>query len=205
MTSPWPCYTDQLPLSWRRPECAHVHPEELTILARRRGLRPADVEGPIFGIVIGAMPGANPTVMPLHPGADSSAGARLMTWSGMPVGQWIGRLRRINLYDRAIEPWHHEGALERAAAIRKMLAADLEARRASTSDAGPLNVLLLGVRVSTAFGIKLPMQSVELDGHCYRSIPHPGIKSKIYDDDKHRMAAGIAARATAGFRVGKAL
>lgn len=198
LENPWPRYPLPLPPAWAaNPATAHLRGAEIRLAAIHCGLKVDDVVGPVTGLIVGEAPGPSGSI-PLFPWPPQSAGARLRKMSGMPVGAYLGRVRRVNL---SLNPhgWNATEATLEAFRIRELLAADLAWRRSSTSDAEPLRVLLLGERVSAAFRVREPFVQTEQADHTYVAIPHPSGRNRLYNDEKTRTAAGVAVRWCAGY------
>ena len=91
---------------------AHLRPtdSELAVL----DLYGVPVEGweqyEVAGLVVGEMPGRGTRPeLPMLPCPATSAGGRLMIMSGLPSAEYVGRLGRINVYER----WESDDDLAR--------------------------------------------------------------------------------------------
>lgn len=210
--NPWPQHKVPLPTLWAaNPACAHLRAAEVRLAQVHLGVRPSDVEGPIVGLIVGEAPSARThKALPMYPYPPRSSGGRALSFSGMTPGQFLGRMRRIDLEDNP-DAWSASSARAAAERVRALLFADWLWRRSSTNDdvqVSPLRVLLCGSRVAAAFGIKKPFESVTQQvgnlvmGHVeatFKTIPHPSARNPVYLDENLRIAAGIALRWCGGY------
>lgn len=167
---------------------AHLSLLELR-LARRLGVEPEDVYGPPIAAIIGEAPGPNTSPkLPVFPLPRSSAGGRLLSYSRMAAGRYLGVFWRRNVYTH-LQPWSVPEARERASFIVDDL-----------NKNGIRRVVLLGGKVGAAFGLP------EIWSHGFASqlelavIPHPSGRCRIYNDDSAQRRAGAILRWAARLR-----
>ncbi len=196
----WGVCAAPLPPAWKaNPATSHLRSAEIRLASMYCGLTPSSVQGPIRGLIVGEAPSMRTSAqLPMFPYPPSSSGGRLLAFSGMPVGDYLGRFRRRNLQS-SLSTFSASNDARAAIDLKALLARDLELRRAIAADALPLRVVLLGARVASAFGIRLPFQHVPIEEHEYATIPHPSARSPVYRDDRIKSAASIALRWAAGF------
>lgn len=157
--------------------CPHLRAAELTLAEMWLDLDPTTVQGPPWALLVGEMPGPRTSpALPMFPYPASSAGGRLWAMSRMPLGAYLGRVVRVNLFRDYRPTWATGPARDMAADILTKLAGT-EAR-----------VVLCGRRVQSAFhsGEVVPFErfsigSVELIG-----IPHPSGRSRAHNDPEVR-------------------
>lgn len=151
---------------------------------------PATVAGPLTGLIVGECPGKNTrSTLPMFPYPANSSGGRLLKMSKLPVGVYLGKIRRRNLIEHHHEVWPVHEAEKLAAGIVDELA-----------DTGT-HVLLLGKRVGVAFGSPGFFRHTELKGSFYANIPHPSGLSREYNNPTKRAAAAVAIQWCADWRV----
>lgn len=146
-------------------------------------VNPADIDCIVTGTIIGEMPGKNTrSILPLFPYPPNSSGGRLMQMGGLPIGIYIGRLKRVNLFDHHVDIWNAEEANLRAVELMKQMP---DGHR----------VVLCGKQVGKAFGLSHYFENAvdETEGTVhYTCIPHPSARNRIYDDPMARTAARMA-------------
>lgn len=165
---------------WDRPEWEHLSEVEKRCAALWLHVDPSKPPGPPTGLLVGEMPAAGSGSLPLFPHPKNSAGGRLLLWSRITPTQYLGRLRRTNIYTTATEePWDPAHAELRAQEITEQLT-------------DGTRVVLLGKRVSEAFQVWVPFK-MERRGRIFlTSIPHPSGRNLVYNDAVARMGAAAA-------------
>lgn len=166
---------------------AHLSPLEQR-LAARMGVELGVIPGPPVAAIIGEMPGMNTSPkLPLFPLPTTSAGGRLLGFSGMTTEDYLGRFWRRNLFTY-FELWSVPQARERA------LDAILEIDQRALP-----RVILLGTRVGAAFGLPdLWSHGRWATGTELAVIPHPSGLNRVYNE----MSAIRRARATIRWAAG---
>lgn len=143
-----------------------------------------EVEWP--GLVVGMAPGPlTSDRLPMFPWPDGSAGARLLTMSGMPLEAYLGRLRRANLCEGR---WRVAEARETA---------DRLIRLYRSPEGGPgARFVLCGRQVARAFELDdAPWFSRALIyGVATVLIPHPSGRCREYNDPANVARAREAVR-----------
>lgn len=180
---------------WKRPELEHLTDEECTRAARDLGIAPSDVIGPPCGLIVGEMPGGTAiSSMPLFPHPANSSGGRLMKWSQLPPGVFLGRIRRVNVFAEPIEKWQPFAAMESARAIL-----------AACTEKNIRRIVLLGERVGRAFGMIWEDQTImmyqtkEVGALTLACIPHPSGLNRLYNDPIPQAGAKLAVRWASGW------
>lgn len=181
-----------------RARSAHLTPVEIRIMQSRLGLSISDVEGPPVALMVGeAPPAAMGSCLPLFPHPSTSSAGRLLKLSGLTPGVYLGRFYRRNLFD-VYQPWSVVAAREKADAIR-----------AWARTLGNLRVVLMGQKVTEAFGLAGFFSRVEefhpddeggFTQH-WVSIPHPSGNNRLYNRDDVRRAAAATMMWAAGLGV----
>lgn len=164
--------------AWDKPELAHLTDNEKRAAALWFKVNPETVSGPPTGLIIDEMarPGDLATVSPLFPYPTNSPGGKLMKMSGLSIGDYLGRLFRINLIQQYSEKWDPELAMLRAAWILENTPID--------------RIVLLGQHVGAAFGFNTFFTHELFSGKNIVCIPHPGGSSApIYNDNRARIGA----------------
>jgi len=173
---------------------AHLRPtdSELAVL----DLYGVPVEGweqyEVAGLVVGEMPGRGTRPeLPMLPCPATSAGGRLMIMSGLPSAEYVGRLGRINVYER-------HGAWSARLARGEALA---QVRLPRTL---PGRVVLCGRRVLDVFDPGRPFWEpfVLEHGRWYVGAPHPSGRSRVYNDRAERDRVRRVLRWAAGVEPG---
>jgi len=222
---PFPCLSpmpnSRGPTEYGRPELAHLIVAEIriaTIQIKGVTFDSIAASAPPRGLIVGHSPG--PTgKLPLFPYPARSSGARLAAFGGMPPADYLGRFRRINLFDEPSPAHVRAVGRERAARVLQLLRDDLAWRRSSTRDAmirgehqhgelqdhqvvTPLRVLLCGLDVAAAFGVTMGSGIVQLDGdHAAIAIPHPSGLNRATNGEHAAAMMSIAIRWAAGYTV----
>ena len=185
------------PSDMARARCAHLSVAELRLARTRLGVNQAQIDGPPHGMIVGEMPnGPSPgaTPIPLFPFPASSSAGRLLSYSGLDPGMFLGRLLRRNLFPTHRE-WSAPAARERARELRDELAR-LD---------GAFNVLLLGARVGVAFKVEgfFRRETFALGDHdvVVSCIPHPSGQNLLYNSADVQRAAGAAVLWACGYSV----
>ncbi len=176
-----------------RARCAHLTPVELRLAQERLGLGPEAIDGPPVGLVVGEAPRHRGRgTVALFPWPATSSSARLVSWSEIGAGAWLGRLYRTNLLEDGSQSMTY--ARKRADQIREWLVG-----------LGTMRVLLLGRRVGEAFGLTDFFEKRE-EFHpasearaTYMTIPHPSGRNTIYNNLTARNNAKGAVLWAAGF------
>lgn len=151
------------------------------------GLTPDKVYGPAVGWIVGEQPGKSTDPhAPLFPHPNGCAGDRLYKMSGMEVGDYLGKLHRINLIESLV-PWSVHVA--RTSAIEWL---------AEWKAMGGQRVILCGTLVREAFGVPSWWTLVDHDGVRAVAIPHPSGLTRAYNDEKARVATRAALAWAAG-------
>jgi hypothetical protein len=153
---------------------------------------PATVQGPLVGLIIGECPGPNTrSTLPMFPYPKNSAGGRLLKMSRLPVGVYLGKIKRQNLIEHHCpsSEWPKFEAATRARAIAELLTNS------------QTRVLLLGKKVGEAFGFSRFFILQEILGSAYTCIPHPSGLSREYNDPVKRTGAQIAVQWCADHQV----
>lgn len=140
--------------------------------------------------IIGEAPGRNTSPkLPLFPFPASSAGGRLMAYSGMKPTNYLATFHRRNV-QTVLAPWSAPHARELATYIERDMV-----------DAKIHRVLLLGTRVGAAFEVGgLWSTLTTTSGITYFVIPHPSGRCRVYNDEPARARARAALRWAAGLR-----
>lgn len=170
---------------WDADGCAHLSELERRCAGSWLKVDPATVCGPPTGLLVGEMPGASSSsALPLFPYPKNSAGGRLLSWSRITPGQYLGRLLRCNLFVTPRPDWDEILAHE--------LANDI--MRAATPE---LRIVLLGKRVAEAFEVYRVFEMQKRtrdDGQHYFicAIPHPSGRNLVYNEPVARVGAAAA-------------
>ncbi len=161
---------------WTDQKFSHLRDVEIRCLVKWFKITPDDVMGPPVGLIVGEMPSPESSPrMPLFPYPASSSGGRLLTYSKLTPGQFLGRLRRTNLFCE-YRKWDRVRAAELASQIIQQVPPKTR-------------VVLCGRRVCTAF--KLPYFTlIAQDSVEYVGIPHPSGLNREYNRQDVRDAAG---------------
>lgn len=177
--------------SWEDNQAAaHLTAIERRCASHFLKVRPDEVQGPLTGLLVGECPGVNTrSYLPLFPYPTNSAGGRLLKYSAMTPGQYLGRLRRTNFYE------HHQ---LRWPGLRSTNVRALELHEEFAQGA-QRRVVLLGSKVGRAFGFDAFWQMSEKDEVEYVVIPHPSGLSRVYNDPKARVAARAAVQWAADY------
>lgn len=170
--------------AWERPELQHLTDLECRCAALWFKIDPATVAGPPTGLIVGEMPGCSTSsALPMFPYPPNSAGGRLLKMSLLTPGAYLGRLMRTNLFsdwnEETNDRWPRGEAEERARLIHEATPREMR-------------VVLLGARVSQAFGLDEYMKLVEQNGVLYTAIPHPSGRNLKYNDPIVRTGARAA-------------
>lgn len=143
------------------------------------------------GLLVGEQPppAGNPA-LPLWPYPATSAGGRLRAMSGVPAGEYLMRLARVNLSRRPVATWDTSRARHRA---HQLLATLPDGAR----------VVLCGARARDAALGQVPWFEAAVlpatRGHVVAvAIPHPSGRAREYNDPDNRDRAGQAVRWAAG-------
>lgn len=161
---------------WDRPELAHLSRIEKKCAALWFKVNPDHVLGPPTGMLIGEMPGRTTSPdLPLFPYPRNSAGGRLLKMSGLTIGEYLGRLIRINLIPHYAEKWDPEGARIRAEWLVKNSPVD--------------RIVLLGQHVGAAFGFSSFFHHETVNDKTLVCIPHPSGRNRVYNDERARLGA----------------
>lgn len=179
-----------------RARIAHLSPAEIRLARTWLGVERHEIAGPPEGVIVGEAPGKHTSPrLPMFPWPASSAGGRLLKMAGITAGEYIGRLRRRNLwetYEQAEEAGAPEDRARGELALDSIFAFDANER-----------IVVLGDRVARAFGLDGIWKSrtvtrgdttVEI-----KSIAHPSGRSLVYNDAKARACAQAAVLWAAGF------
>lgn len=162
----------------------HMSAQEKVYAGWNLRINPATVVGPVKGLIVGEMPTKNGKVdMPLFPfkGGDTP-GRRLLTLSRLTMGEFLGRIRRQNLFLDHVETWDQTQARLNAIEITQALLPGMR-------------VLLYGPRVASAFGLTDYFVPHEHGGSIAAAIPPP------YQVESHVAGAiGLAVRWAADLR-----
>lgn len=173
---------------------AHLSDAEIAYARRCFGVDRAAISGPPDGLLVGECPGPNTSGrLPLFPYPAGSSGGRLLKWSGLAPGEFLGRLARRNLYDLHVPPqlWDENDARVHAGEISAWLA----------EQGGGYRILLLGCRVGSAFELEpwgACTRRIGAFGVEIRCIPHPSGHNVGYNDPRARLAAQGAVLWAAG-------
>lgn len=145
------------------------------------------------GMLVGEAPGPNTDAsLPLFPEPSNSAGARLLKYADITHYDWLGKLVKVNLCDG---PWSARRAIEGRVRVLSYLL-DKDNYRGGE----PLRVLLLGARVTRAWGA-VPERArhagfgytdMRLGGSSTLRvawIPHPSGRNLLYNDHKNQLRA----------------
>lgn len=168
-------------------QVGHLTPLEQR-LAVRMGAELGAIKGPPVAAIVGEMPGFNTSPkLPVFPLPTTSAGGRLLAYSGMTLEHFLGAFYRRNLYTY-LEPWSVPNARDRAAETLAVI-----------EQMGLRRVVLLGIRVGAAFGLdELWCDGRSPGGTEFAVVPHPSGLNRVYND----LAAIRRARATLRWAAG---
>jgi hypothetical protein len=151
------------------------------------------------GLLVGEAPGPNTDpLLPLFPDPASSAGGRLLKFSGADPAAWLGKLVRMNMCEGS---WSTRRAvIGRARALAFLL------DERNWWRGRPLRVLLLGTRVSESWGCRGAFGYTDLYGWRDRPlrvawIPHPSGRNLIYNERRNQLRARRAVLWAMGDRV----
>lgn len=150
------------------------------------------------GLLVGEQPGpASNTQLPLWPFPPGSAGGRLQAMSGIPVGDYLERLARVNIARMPVARWGRDAAMSRMITLLDGLP-------------DGARVVLVGARARDAYNDVFG-QGVLLDwfgregwsaraGHMIgvTAIPHPSGRNPEYNDPAVVARARQAVREAAG-------
>lgn len=166
----------------------HLTDLEKAAAAKLLRVDPATVIGPVIGLIVGEMPGrsSNPR-MPMFPYPPNSAGGRLQKMSRLTMGEFLGRIRRVNLIEEFDEFWDPILARQNAIKITQSL-------RPGT------RVVLCGRLVGEAFDVHDYFKNYEHGGSIACAIPHPSGLNRLYSQPSVRAAAGLAIEWAADLR-----
>lgn len=169
----------------------HMTPLELRFAGLKLGVHAQEIEGPAVGAIIGEAPGPNTSPkLPVFPFPASSAGGRLLTYSGMKPADYLSRFWRKNLFTLYLKGWCAPAARELASYIEREI-----------GERGISRALLLGGRVGAAFGVGGLWSSMKTSGGItYLVVPHPSGRCRVYNDESARRRARAAIRWAAGLR-----
>lgn len=159
----------------------HLSVAELRLAQRHLGVDPLEYHAPVSGLVIGECPGPNSHwALPLFPWPYESSAGRLMAMSKLSPAQYLGGLYRRNLVDD--QRWLGSAARNRA---RELLTALFDHSR-------KLRVVLLGLKVADAFGVRGEFWSpTRLDSRQrVVVVPHPSGLNRMYNDATNRRLTG---------------
>lgn len=166
------------------------HVTHLTELEKRCAslwfkVNPADVQGPVTGLLVGECPGLTTrSTLPLFPYPPNSSGGRLLKMSDLTIHDYLGRLLRRNLFLDHVEIWNRDKAIEEAVKIVESVTVE--------------RVVLCGQRVAEAFGFRTFFKLEQHRGVSYCAIPHPSGLNRLYNDRPNVVAARAAIRFAAG-------
>jgi hypothetical protein len=150
---------------------------------------PDDIRGPLCGVLVGECPGvATRPYLPMFPYPPNSAGGRLLKYSQMKAADYLGKLRRVNMFFTHQPRWPG-----RVTCTERVLAMHDEFQTCDEK-----RVVLLGSKVGRAFGFDAYWQASEKDEVSYCVIPHPSGLNLIYNDRKAQLAAAAVVRWAAG-------
>ena len=135
-------------------------------------------------LVIGEAPGVYVA------GAEPLTGtvaSKIIRYAGISMNDYLSLTERTNLFRNPVTRWHNDEAMAAAEGIREQTM--MQGQR----------VVLLGVRVATAFGVKdLSLYKwhdhrLPFGGHAYViRVPHPSGRNLLLNDPKERERFGIA-------------
>lgn len=162
----------------------HLSPLERRLAATRLKVDLAEVDGPPVGALIGEAPGPRSSPkLPLFGYPPTSAGGRLMAFSGLTPAVYLGRLARRNLFETLPERWSAPAARDRVAEVLDWITRN-----------GFKRVVLVGSRVVAAFDHVYPV----IHDVQFRAIPHPSGLCRVYNDLERRKSTGATVRWAAG-------
>lgn len=151
------------------------------------------------GLIIGEQPGAarrGEGHFAMWPWPPSSAGGRLLEFSGMPVEEYVTRLARTNLFQTKVARW----SLARAEGRAIFLVAQYKSQH--NEERKWPRFVLCGRKVAHAFGMdQYPwFEKVYDEGVAYVVIPHPSGLNLMYNSPEVRAKAGAAVRWAARYK-----
>lgn len=146
----------------------HLSAQEKAYAGWNLRVDPATVAGPPTGLIVGEMPTPNGKAdMPMFPFLGDTPGMRLKKLSRLTMGEFLGRIRRQNLFLDYCAVWDPLQARLNAIEITQRL---LPGTR----------VLLYGPRVAAAFGLNAYFTKYEFGGSVAVAIPPPyGVESHV--------------------------
>jgi hypothetical protein len=205
------------PKDWDRPECDHLMLVDCRLATIHLKVTPASIKGPVRGFIVGHSPG--PTgKLPLFPYPRHSSGARLAAFGGMSASEYLGKFRRVNMFDDAKDA-SAARARERAIMIRQLLRDDLAWRRSAAADAmiagtmqigdvtdhevvAPLRLLACSKPVADALEIPFGTGIAAIDeDHFGVGVPHPSGLNRMTNDPRVQSLMSVAVRWAAGYTV----
>lgn len=176
-----------IPAGWSESNCSHLSDVEKQYASRWLHIVPSTIDGPPVGMVVGEAPGQSQiNTLPLFPTSKASTGGLLLRYSGLTIGQYLGRLMRVNLMNEFSEEWNHVHALKRAHDLIKIIPR-------------PCRVLLIGRRVGLAFGFEQPFVNYEEDRVFFTVLPHPKLNRDMYKSPGIRVGVKAAFSFAAGY------
>jgi len=140
-------------------------------------------------MIVGEAPGAKTDgSVPLYPHVAGCAASRLMRYAEITPKYWLGCTHRVNLCAKSWSPHEAEGTVE---LLRTWLSSPMHFYRKE-----PMRVLLLGRRVSDAWGLRgsPPFGRTSIGRLDVAWIPHPSGRCLLYNDKKNQRRAGRAVR-----------
>lgn len=172
--SAWWTPVEPVPPHWQRASTDHLTLDDIRIARGFHKLTdPDQITGPVCGVLV-------------SDGADSIR--LLLQFSGLTIGQYLGRLRRISTSTSAT-----------IAVLHDRLHNDLRARRLVDPEIDPLRVVLFGAEIAKAYGVVQPFAPQTIGGHSFVAIPSPKKSNPVWQHDSIAMAASVALRQAAGY------
>jgi hypothetical protein len=173
----------------------HLSGAELRLTEMWFDLDLALLRGPVTGIIVGERPGPGTSpALPMYPYPAGSAGGRLLAISRMPLGDYLGRLMRVNLLREYGSTWPVRQAADRASEfVAKVWEVDTR-------------VVACGSKVAAAFAsaVHRPwpvMFEVMRIGRVELiAIPHPSGRNKATNDPGVRRQMRRAVRWAADYK-----